>query len=88
MMESLGTNSLVLSGLWVATSLLMLLVWGLLAWAVVSILSRQEFGRRRAGASSSPSHCGPEKSDDAARTRQPDQIRPPRYTSHEYCERL
>jgi hypothetical protein len=62
MMESLYANNLVLSGLWVATSLLMLLVWGLLAWAVVSILSRRGFGRRRV---------------DPASTRQPDETRPP-----------
>ena len=50
MMETLYGNGLLLLGLWVSTSLVMLLIWGVLAWAVVNILSRQRFGRRWAGA--------------------------------------
>jgi hypothetical protein len=49
MMGSLYGNGLVLLGLWVATSLAMLLFWGLLSWAVVSILSRHGFERRWTG---------------------------------------
>ena len=51
MMESLYGNGFVLLGVWVSTSLVMLFFWGLLAWAVVNVLSRQGFARRRAGAS-------------------------------------
>ena len=43
MMESLYGNGLVVLGLWVSMSLVMLLIWGLLAWAVVNILSRRRF---------------------------------------------
>ena len=50
MMEALYGNGLVLLGIWVSTSLVMLFFWGGLAWAVVNGLSRQGFGRRRAGA--------------------------------------
>jgi hypothetical protein len=50
MMDSLYGNGLLLLGLWVSTSLVMLFIWGVLAWAVVNTLSRQRFGRRWAGA--------------------------------------
>jgi hypothetical protein len=50
MMESLYGNGLVLLGLWVSMSLVMLFIWGLLAWAVVSVLSRRRFRRTWAGA--------------------------------------
>jgi hypothetical protein len=39
MLESIYENGLVLLAFWVVTSLIMLFIWGLLAWAVVSILS-------------------------------------------------
>jgi hypothetical protein len=51
MMESLYGNGLVLLGLWVSMSLVMLFIWGLLAWAVVNILSRRRFRRTWAAAS-------------------------------------
>ena len=50
MMESLYGNGLVLLGLWVGMSLVMLFIWGLLAWAVVNILSRRRFRRTWAAA--------------------------------------
>jgi hypothetical protein len=46
MIESLYDNGLVLLGIWVSMSLVMLLFWGVLAWAVVNIISRQGSGRR------------------------------------------
>lgn len=45
MMESLYGNGLVLLGLWLSMSLVMLFIWGLLAWAVVNILSRRRLRR-------------------------------------------
>jgi hypothetical protein len=50
MIESLYGNGLVLLGIWVSMSLVMLLFWGVLAWAVLNIISRQGSGSRRAGA--------------------------------------
>jgi hypothetical protein len=49
MMETLYGHSLVLLGLWVSTSLVMLFFCGVLAWAVVNILSRQGLKRRWTG---------------------------------------
>ena len=40
MLGSMYGNGLVLVGLWVATSLVVLCLWGFLAWAVVTMLSR------------------------------------------------
>jgi hypothetical protein len=50
MIESLYGNGLVLLGIWVSMSLVMLLFWGVLAWAVLNIISRKGSGSRRAGA--------------------------------------
>jgi hypothetical protein len=88
MTGSLYDNGLAVFGLWVATGLVMLFLWGLLAWAVVSILSRQGFGRRGAGTtdyrgsrhmchtvaddSRRLSRCGPDESGDPTSTPQPD----------------
>lgn len=68
MMESLYGDGLELLGLWVATSLVLLLVWGLLAWAVVKILSRQRSRRRWASATNNPEsdHMRHTVSDDAS----------------------
>jgi hypothetical protein len=50
MIASLYGNGLVLLGIWVSMSLVMLLFWGVLAWAVVNISSHKGAGRRWAGA--------------------------------------
>jgi hypothetical protein len=42
MLDSIYGNGLMLLGLWVATSLVMLYLWGLLAWVVVVMLSRRD----------------------------------------------
>jgi hypothetical protein len=45
MLGSMYGNGLILIGLWVATSLVVLFLWGLLAWAVVTMLSRRGSAR-------------------------------------------
>ncbi len=42
MMETLYGNGLVLLGLWVSTSLVMLFIWGVLAWAVLKFFRGRE----------------------------------------------
>ncbi len=49
MLGSMYGNGLVLVGLWVATSLVVLCLWGVLAWAVVTMLSRRGSARNEAG---------------------------------------
>jgi hypothetical protein len=49
MLGSMYGNGLVLVGLWVATSLVVLFLWGVLAWAVVTMLSRRGSARNDAG---------------------------------------
>ena len=49
MIESFYGNGLLLLGLWTATSIIMVFLWGLLAWAVVNLIARRGPRRRRAG---------------------------------------
>jgi hypothetical protein len=48
MIESIYGSGLLVLALWIATSLFVLGFWGLLAWAVVHLLSRRGGGRNSA----------------------------------------
>jgi hypothetical protein len=45
MLGSIYGNGLILLGLWVATSLVVLALWGLLTWAVVTLLTWRRSAR-------------------------------------------
>jgi hypothetical protein len=49
MIESLSGNPFFVMALGIATSLCVLGIWGLLAWAVVHIIGRHEDNRKRVG---------------------------------------